>query len=228
MSARDRAPRRVGLPAGAHARLLRAGRAAGRRLHRARPRDHEGRRLVARHEPEISTTTDVADHPEFAGAQDDEAHRRRRGRPAGSRRTSRSPSSRRCARRSASRSCGRRTRPTTGSSRSRPSRRSSTCAGGSRRSSAGRSASTRRPSTRPTSASTGCRSRSRWCRRCAQRAEPQQRAGVRAVLRDRQPAGARRRAEVPLVQLLGAKGRALRLRRRRDPRTYADLRHPRA
>ena len=54
------------LPPRAHARELHAGRAHGRRLHRARPRLDEGPQLVARHEPEISATTDVADHPEFA------------------------------------------------------------------------------------------------------------------------------------------------------------------
>ena len=64
--------------------------------------------LVARHEPEISTTTDVAERPEFASRKttkdlDGTAT------PAGSRRTSRSPSSRRCARGSASPGCGRRT-----------------------------------------------------------------------------------------------------------------------
>ena len=43
-AARDRAPRRVGLPARAHARRLRARRAHGRRLHRARPGLDQGRR----------------------------------------------------------------------------------------------------------------------------------------------------------------------------------------
>ena len=47
--------------------------------------------LVARHENEISGTTDVADHPEFADRQDHQDHRRRRS-PAGSPRTSPSPS----------------------------------------------------------------------------------------------------------------------------------------
>ena len=41
---RHRPPRRVGLPARAHARRVRAGRAAGRGLHRARPRGHARRR----------------------------------------------------------------------------------------------------------------------------------------------------------------------------------------
>ena len=48
--------------------------------------------LVARHENEISGTTDVADHPEFADRQDHEGRRRRRRSPAGSPRTSPSPS----------------------------------------------------------------------------------------------------------------------------------------
>ena len=41
---RHRPPRRVGLPARAHAGVVRAGRAAGRRLHRAGPRRHARRR----------------------------------------------------------------------------------------------------------------------------------------------------------------------------------------
>ena len=118
--------------------------------------------LVARHEPEIGGTTDVA------------AIVRRSARPprrstaprsrAGSPRTSRCASSRRCARRSASRTSARTTRSTTASSRSRPSRRSSTCARGSRASCTGRSASTPRPSTRPTSARSACRSSPRLVR----------------------------------------------------------------
>ena len=48
--------------------------------------------LVARHENEIGGTTDVADHPEFAGRKDDQDDRRRRASPAGSPRTSPSPS----------------------------------------------------------------------------------------------------------------------------------------
>ena len=110
--------------------------------------------LVARHENEISATTDVADHPEFAG-----------------RRTTKTIDGvaltgwftedfmlaelRRCGRRSGSRTCGRATRSTTAATRSPRSRRSST----SRTACA--SASTRRPSTRRTSAPSACRSRSR-------------------------------------------------------------------
>ena len=57
-----RAPRLRGLPARAHARELHARRAHGRRLHRARPVSTKDHQLVARHEPEISQTTNVADH----------------------------------------------------------------------------------------------------------------------------------------------------------------------
>ena len=81
--------------------------------------------LVARHEQDITGTTDVAAAPRVrrpAGEQDD----RRQRRPPGSPRTSRSPSSRRCARSSACPTCGPQTRRSTASVRSRPSRRSST------------------------------------------------------------------------------------------------------
>ena len=101
------------------------------------------------------------------------------------------PSSRRCARRSASRPSARRTRATTGSSRSRPSRRSSTCARGSR-------ASCDRPigiypeTKHPTyfrSIGLPLEPRAR-ARAEPQRPQPPRRAGVRAVLRERQPARA--------------------------------------
>ena len=64
--------------------------------------------LVVRHENEISGTTDVAAHPEFA---DRRPPRRSTAAPvpAGSPRTSRSPSCGRCVPSSDSRSCGRRT-----------------------------------------------------------------------------------------------------------------------
>ena len=54
--------------------------------------------LVARHENEISGTTDVAQRPEFAARTHDQDDRRRRRSRAGSPRTSRWPSSRPCAR----------------------------------------------------------------------------------------------------------------------------------
>ena len=62
--------------------------------------------LVARHENEISGTTDVAEHPEFAGRRTTKTIDGAAS-PAGSPRTSRWPRSRRCARRSACRSCAR-------------------------------------------------------------------------------------------------------------------------
>ena len=68
--------------------------------------------LVARHEPNITDTTDVADHPEFASRKTtktiDGVARR-----AGSRTTSPSRSSRRCAPRSACPRCASATRSTT-------------------------------------------------------------------------------------------------------------------
>ena len=48
--------------------------------------------LVARHEPEIGGTTDIAEHPEFADRRTTEDHRRADAAPAGSPRTSRWPS----------------------------------------------------------------------------------------------------------------------------------------
>ena len=104
--------------------------------------------LVARHEPEIGGTTNVADHPEFAARKTTKVIDGVTRRPAGSPRTSRSRSSRRCAPRSASRTSARPTRASTASSRSRRSRRCSTCARSCRASCTARSASTPRPSTR--------------------------------------------------------------------------------
>ena len=62
--------------------------------------------LVARHEPEIGGTTNVADHPEFASRKTTKVIDGATS-PAGSPRTSRSRSSRRCAPRSASRTSAR-------------------------------------------------------------------------------------------------------------------------
>ena len=80
----------------------------GRRLHRARPGLHQGRR--ARRPPR---ERDRRHHrrrraPGVRRPPDHQDRRRRRRSPAGSPRTSRSPSSRRCARSSASPTCGRR------------------------------------------------------------------------------------------------------------------------
>ena len=99
-AARHRPPRRDGLPARAHPRVLRARDPPGRRLHRARPRDHQGRR--ARRAPR---ERDLRHHGRRRppGVRRPPARPRpstARRRPAGSPRTSPSPSSRRCARRS--------------------------------------------------------------------------------------------------------------------------------
>ena len=88
--------------------------------------------LIARHENDITGTTDVADHPEFAGRKTTKTID---GTPStgGSPRTSPWPRSRRCGRRNGCPSSGSRTRSTTACSRSRPSTRCSPCAGGSAR-----------------------------------------------------------------------------------------------
>jgi glycerophosphoryl diester phosphodiesterase len=78
--------------------------------------------LVARHENEISGTTDVAQRPEFAARRTTKTIAASPS-PGGSPRTSRWPSSRRCARPSGSRSSARRTRCSTGSMRCRRCRR---------------------------------------------------------------------------------------------------------
>ena len=63
--------------------------------------------LIARHEPNITATTDVRSHPEFAAPRDDQERRRDRRARAASPPTSRSPRSRRCAPCSRSRSTAR-------------------------------------------------------------------------------------------------------------------------
>ena len=160
-AAGDRPPRRLGLPARAHAGLVPARDRHGRRLHRARPRLDQGRR--ARRPPrERDLGHDRRRRaPEFAAAAHDQDDRRRRRSRAGSPRTSRSPSSRRCARRSGIPQLRPRTSPSTASTRCRRCRRSSTSP------SARASGSTPRPSTRPTSTRSSSRSRSRWSGRCA-------------------------------------------------------------
>ena len=92
--------------------------------------------LVARHEPEIGGTTNVADHPEFAARKTTKVID---GVPFTGWFTedfTLRPSSRRCAPRSASRQIRPDNTAYNGRSRSRPSRRCSTCARGSRASSA--------------------------------------------------------------------------------------------
>ena len=125
-SARLRASRGRRLPAGAHARVLRARGAHGRGLHRARPRAARrtacSSRATSRRSAGRPTSPTTPSSP-TARRRDG---RRRRAHRAGSPRTSRSPSSRRCAPRSASRTCASATRSTTAATRSRRCRRSST------------------------------------------------------------------------------------------------------
>ena len=64
--ARDRPPRRGRLPSRPHAGGIRAGDQARRGLHRAGLVATKDGYLIARHEPNITGTTDVASHPEFA------------------------------------------------------------------------------------------------------------------------------------------------------------------
>ena len=73
--------------------------------------------LVARHENEISGTTDVADHPEFAGRRTTKVDRRRLVHRLVHRGLHARRAARRCAPRSGSRSCGRATRSTTAATR---------------------------------------------------------------------------------------------------------------
>ena len=143
--------------------------------------------LIARHEPNISATTDVASHPEFASRKrtaivdgvDGEGlvrlglHADARSRPCA--RSSRSPSAR---------------SSSTASSRSRRSRRSSTSSSASPSAGTGRSASTRRPSIRPTTGASGCRSREAGRRAGPGRPGPPPLTGVHPVLRAVQPAAA--------------------------------------
>ena len=140
--------------------------------------------LVARHEPNITGTTDVADHPEFADRKTTKVDRRRhadrlvhRGLHAGRAQDA--------ARQGApARTCASATRSTTAATRSRPSRRSSTWSSGSRRSCTATSGSTPRPSTRRTSASIGPAARGAARADAApQRPRPAGREGLRAVLR---------------------------------------------
>ena len=184
-TARDRPPRRLRVPARAHAQRLPAGDRHGRRLHRARPRVDQGPQ--ARRAPRAR---DLGHHrrraaPRVRLAPDHEGRSTASRRPAGSPTTSRSPSCARCARWSGSRASGRPTRPSTAASRSPRSRRSSTSP---RRRASG---STPRPSTRRTSTATGL-SLEEPLLATLQGQRPRQApvAGVHPVLRGLQPAGA--------------------------------------
>ena len=200
-------PRRQRPSSRAHARGLPARGRDGRRLHRARSRLDEGRR---------------ADRP--PRERDRRHHRRRRAvsrsqarprrstasrSPAGSPRTSRSPRSRRCARASGCRSA--RT-PTTASFEIPTFDEVIALAqqlGADAR--AARSASIPRPSIRPTSAASACRSRSRCSRRCEKHGWNRRDAPV--FIQSFEPGNLRelrKKTTVRLVQLVEQRGAARR------------------
>ena len=209
--------------------VVRAGRPPGRRLHRAGSRDHQDGVLVARHEPEICGTTDVADRPEFARA----ARRPRTSTasrpPAGSPRTSRSPSSRRCARveriprlRPQNTAYdGRFEVPTLEEVLDLRERLSRELGPRDRRL-PGDQAPDLLPRAR--AAARGAARR----RAAAQRARPRRRAGVRAVVRGRATCGAARAASCGCrwCSSSAAAARPYDLVVAGDPRTYADLATP--
>jgi glycerophosphoryl diester phosphodiesterase len=119
--------------------------------------------LIARHEPNITNTTDVRNHPEFAS-------RERTAVVDGVQETGFFASDFTLAEIKTLRavqSFSERRSSSTAGSRFRRSRRSSRWSSASPASATGGSASTRRPSTRRTTRSWGCRSRARLWRRCA-------------------------------------------------------------
>ena len=185
--------------------------------------------LVARHENEIRRTTDVADHPEFADRQTTKVDRRAPRSPAGSPRTSPWPSCDAARQGAAARRCAPPTPRFDGHYQIPTLDEVLELAPRASARTAGRSASTPRPSTRPTSTRSG----SRWRGRCvaALRAPRPRPAATRTVfvqsfetanLRALRPAdhGAARAAP-------RRDRRAGRPGRRRRPATYADLAHPR-
>ena len=211
----DRPPRRERLPARAHARRVRAGDPAVRRLHRARSRRHEGRR---------------ARRP---ARERDQRHDRRR-RPPGVRdrqatktidgvaitgwftedftlaelKTLRAKERLPTVRPGNTR--------TTASSRSRRSTRSSTSRAARAAATGGRSGCTRRPSTRRTSDRSVCRSRSRCCGSLTATAT-RSRGPSHPELRERTCSELPRQTHLPLVQLVDCGGQPRLHRRRRPP-----------
>ena len=182
--------------------------------------------LVARHENEISGTTDVASHPEFAD-----------------RKTTKTIDGtaltgwftedftlaelRRCAPWSAFPLCDKRTRCSIADTRCRRSPRCSSCDAVSSASSAERSGSTPRPSTRPTSPRSGSTLETPLVRRAAtstvSTAGAHPSSSQSFELTNLQRLDRDHRVRVPLVFLDVGIGRALRPGRRRRP---ADLRRP--
>ena len=135
--------------------------------------------LVARHENEISGTTDVADHPEFAdrGHQD---HRRRPGHRVVHRGLHPGRAEDPACQGAAAAGAAEQHRATTAASGSRPSRRSSTWSRREERRPGADRHLRRRPSTRRTSTRSGCRWRSRWSRRWTGTASTTGRIAVRS------------------------------------------------
>ena len=175
--------------------------------------------LVARHENDITGTTDVADASRVRRPPDDQGDRRRQPITGWFTEDFTLAELQDAARESsASRTCGRPTRRSTASSRSRRCRRSSTSPSASGRRDLPRDQA---PDVlrldRPLARGAAGRGAE------AQRPGPPQRQGVHPVLRDRQPAGARPETDVPLVQLIDATGAPVRPRRRGRP---AHLRRP--
>ena len=183
--------------------------------------------LVARHENEISGTTDVADHPEFADRRatkvidgrevtgwftEDFTLRRAEdaaGQGAAARRAAREHQVR---------------RDVQGPD---PGRGAAAGDAGVAARPGGRSVCTRRPSTRRTSTRSGCRWRSRCCGRCG--ATTWTGAGRRCSSsrsRPRTCAQLSQRTRVPLVQLIDATGAPYDFVAAGDPRTYRDLTTP--
>ena len=184
--------------------------------------------LVARHENEIGGTTDVAAHPEFA---DRRTTKTIDGVPLTGWFTEDFTLAELKTLRAVERipGPGRPTPRSTGSSRCPRCRRSSTWWPRSTPAGAGgtRSASTPRPSTRPTSTRSACRSRSRSWRPCTPTATTGPTTPVfvqsfeTANLRDLDDM-----TRVRLVQLYGGSGRPYDFTVSGDTRTYADLATP--
>ena len=149
--------------------------------------------LVARHENDITGTTDVADHPEFADRKTTKIDRRHRHDRLVHRGLHPSRAAHAARGGAAARRCARRTRSTTAATGSRPSSRSSTwrkAASARYGRTIGDRAGDQAPDLlRRASAS---RSRSAWSPRCAATASTSRRRRLRAVLRGGQPARAER------------------------------------
>ena len=181
-------------------------------------------RLVARHEPNITDTTDVADHPEFASLKTTKTIDGGKPQGGGSPRTSPSPSSGPCGPRSACPRCGRTTPRSTGSTRSRPWTRCSTWPSTPARAAASRSVSPRRRSTRPTSARSGCRPTPGVL--AALKAHGWTKKSSPVVVQSFETGNLKalaKKTNVPLIQLVDCSGAPYDLKAAGSATTYADL-----